>query len=163
MPLLISPRPLLREVSFQTAEFVIKHFDLPMRLKISCAPLTNSCSIPNVTVDWNQHPHSLEVSYQVKLLWPEYPVPFYLSPMVTELTHLNSNAYVNLSIFSPPYSYDYLNQICPHLLRELTSSTHFCKPLRTTLYFRLRDSFTICTEHLTDPWLEPVNTAVLVN
>lgn len=105
--------------------------------------------------------HPLEISYQVQLSWPEYPVPFYLSPIITVLTSLNTNTYVNLTTFAPPYSYDYLDHIFSHQ-ENLPAAPIFARHLEQH-YFRFRDSLLMCTENLTDPWLEPVNEAVPVN
>lgn len=55
--------------------------------------------------------------------------------------------------------HNYLDQICPHCI--LTSSTHFSKALRMTLYFRIGDSLLTCAKNQTDPWIEQANSVTL--
>lgn len=94
----------------------------------------------------------------VQLSQPEHQVPwFYLSPITTVHTQLDTNTYVNLSTFVLPRSHDYLNQICPQSQKYYTGFTHLCKGFRTTLYFRLED---LLPENLNDPWLEWANATI---
>lgn len=88
---------------------------------------------------------------------------FYLFPITTVHTQLDTNTYVNLSTFAFPRSHDYLNQICPQSQKYFTGSTHLCKGFRTTFYFRLQDLLPEIAENLNDPWLEWANATTPAN
>lgn len=158
----ISPRPLLRAITFQTADFV-KDFYLSMMLEISWF------SLQAVLL------HSM--SLQTTITSPSYPLRNLL-PSSTFMSRIsnaflpfssknctfpsNTNTCVNLSTFAPPYSHGYLDDICSHQ-ENLPPAPIFARHLEQHSISGLGFLFLYALKNLTSPWLEPVNATVLVN
>lgn len=109
-PLSASPRLLLSLVTFQTARFFIKEFNLSMMLE------TLWSSLCPIYLLFPMSPQTIMNPPYLSLMefnsWSEHPVfVFYLPLIITVLPQLNTNTYVNLCIFPSPQPHDYLYQI----------------------------------------------------